>query len=274
MPFAEVNSIQLHYQVFGDGPPLVFAHGAGGNHLSWWQQVSQFSDSFRVITFDHRGFGLTRSDSGIPTPAEFIADLLGLLDWLEIDRAALVGQSMGGVTVAGLATEHPERVAALVLAASSSGFQPAGHVPPPAVLYAGLKLENAGPASRNMPIARPELAASQEFQAEHPDLWCLLKQISALNSVPFRDLLNGLGSFQIEPDAIVAAGIPTLVLTGSHDVLVPPVLARGVAERISGAKYAEIPDAGHSSYFEQPAAFNRTVLDFLKTAKFYCPEPT
>ncbi|MBI1312065.1 alpha/beta fold hydrolase [bacterium] len=268
MPYADLNGLRLYYEVSGAGPPVVFAHGAGGNHLSWWQQVPEFAESYQVITFDHRGFGLTQCRAAAPAPADLIADLLGLLDWLEIERAALIGQSMGGVTVAGLATEYPERVAALVLSASSSGFRPAGNVPSPSQLYAGLNLKNAGPDSGNMPIARSDLAATPEFQASYPARWFLLNQISALNSVAFPDLLPGLGSFQIEPDAIVKSGIPTLVLTGSHDVLVPPVLARGIAKRISGATYAEIPGAGHSAYFEQPAAFNRTVLKFLEAAVF------
>lgn len=264
MPYAELNGIRLYYEVFGAGLPIVFVHGAGGNHLSWWQQIPEFSNSFKVVTFDHRCFGLSTRDGAAPHTSDLITDLLGLLDWLKIERAVLVGQSMGGVTVAGLATEHPERVAALVLAASSSGFRPAGNVPPPSELYAGLNLKSAGQASCNMPIARPELAASPEFQASRPSLWFLLNQISALNSVSFPDLLVGLGSFHIEPDAIVASEIPTLVITGSHDPLVPPILAQGIAERITGAEYAEIPDAGHSSYFEQPVAFNRTVIEFLK----------
>lgn len=268
MPHADVNGIRLYYEVYGTGPAIVFAHGAGGNHLSWWQQVPEFSRSFQVITFDHRGFGLTQSTGDVPVPSDFVADLLELLNWLEVDRAALIGQSMGGVTVAGLATAHPDRVAGLVLSASSAGFRPAESVPPPSQLYAGLNLKSAGPESRNMPIARVDLAASADYQANNAAGWFLLNQIRALNSVRFLDLLPGLGSFHIEPDTIIESAIPTLVLTGSLDVLVPPVLARGVAERISGSEYAEISDAGHSSYFERPDEFNRVVRRFLGDLSF------
>ena len=116
-----------------------------------------------------------------------------------------------------------------------------------------------------MPIARPDLATAADFEQRDARRAFLLRQISALNSICFTDLLPGLGSFQIEPDIIIRHAIPTLVVTGALDPLVPPVLARGIAERITGAEFAEIANAGHSSYFEQPDEFNRVVQQFLNT---------
>src|SRR5271156_2946347 len=115
MPFAPVNGVELYYESYGDGPPLVFAHGAGGNHLSWWQQLPVFASRFRCVTFDHRGFGFSRDVPDSPGPRAFGDDLRGLLDHLGIDRANLVSQSMGGWTNAAFAVAHPERVRTLAL---------------------------------------------------------------------------------------------------------------------------------------------------------------
>ena len=98
MPYAPINGTQMFYESHGEGPAMVFAHGRGGNHLSWWQQVAAFNDRFRCITFDHRGWGLTAGADGVPDREGFVNDLAALLDYLEIDRAVLVAQSMGGVT--------------------------------------------------------------------------------------------------------------------------------------------------------------------------------
>src|SRR5438270_8622571 len=105
MPLAQVNGIELYYEIHGDGPGLVLAHGAGGNHLSWWQQVPVLSRHFRCVTFDHRGFGSSRDVPGGPGAEAFIEDLRQLLDHLGIDRVALMAQSMGGWTSLGFANK-------------------------------------------------------------------------------------------------------------------------------------------------------------------------
>ena len=122
MPYGEINGTQMFYESHGDGPAIVFAHGRGGNHLSWWRQVTAFQGHYRCVTFDHRGWGLTDGASGQPEPATFVADLEALLDHLEISRAVLVAQSMGGVTSLGFALAHPERVAGLVLGDTTGGI--------------------------------------------------------------------------------------------------------------------------------------------------------
>src|SRR3981081_4918068 len=120
MPTARINGVDLYYEIHGAGPTVVLSHGVGSNHLHWWQQVPVWSKHLQVITFDHRGFGLSMDDGrGL---SAFVDDLIGLLDHLEIRRTALVGQSMGGFTVAGVASRQPERISALVLSSSSAGL--------------------------------------------------------------------------------------------------------------------------------------------------------
>jgi len=111
----------IFHEFHGEGPAIVFAHGVGGNHASWYQQVPLFSGAYRVITFDHRGFGRSADDEH-KGRAGFVDDLKELLDALEIDKACLVGQSMGGGTVVGFAARYPERVSALVVSDSLFGI--------------------------------------------------------------------------------------------------------------------------------------------------------
>src|SRR5579862_3153716 len=116
MAWASVNGIELYYELHGEGETVVFAHGAGGNHLSWWQQVPFFQQRYTCVTFDHRGFGRSIDARPIEQRPRFDEDLAALIDHLELADARLVAQSMGGWTCLGYAVTHPERVRALVMA--------------------------------------------------------------------------------------------------------------------------------------------------------------
>src|SRR5438093_10510914 len=122
MPTAEINGIQLYYEEYGSGIPIVFAHGAGGNHVSWWQQVPVLSRHYRCITFDHRGWGLSLDidDTG---PAAFLKDLTSFVDHLRLEKPFLVAQSMGGLTCLGLAVRNPAPVPAPVTANTFAGMR-------------------------------------------------------------------------------------------------------------------------------------------------------
>src|SRR4029078_1542247 len=123
MPFAAINGIELYYESHGEGPALVFAHGAGGNHLSWWQQIPVFSKRFRCITFDHRAFGRSVDGAGDDKKGRRGSHdaLRALLALLEIDEVRIVAQSMGGRTAVGFSLLNPGRCKALVLAGTTSG---------------------------------------------------------------------------------------------------------------------------------------------------------
>ena len=121
MPRFEHNGASLYYEVHGEGPWLAFAHGAGGNALSWWQQVPAFSLHRRCLVYDQRGWGRSTCP-GTPDPADFAGDLAALLDHLGVEQTALVGQSMGGWTVLGCALLRPHRVTHLLLAGTLAGL--------------------------------------------------------------------------------------------------------------------------------------------------------
>ena len=100
-------AFELYHEEHGEGPAVVFAHGAGGTHMSWWNQIPTFSQHYRCITYSQRGFGFSPDVAGGPGRGAFVEDLRGLLDNLGIERASLVGQSMGGRSVLGFAAAYP-----------------------------------------------------------------------------------------------------------------------------------------------------------------------
>src|SRR5712664_4892480 len=111
------DGFRLYYEdTGGAAPTVVFLHGAGGNHLSWWQQVPAFAEEYRCVTMDQRGFGQSPDVAGGPGPAALATDALALLDHLGIAQAAMVAQSMGGWAAVGAAVQAPERFWAIVLA--------------------------------------------------------------------------------------------------------------------------------------------------------------
>src|SRR5215472_8596264 len=117
MAFMVKDGFRLYYEdTGGAGPTLLFLHGAGGNHLSWWQQVPVFAEEYRCITVDQRGFGQSPDVSGGPGPGALGSDALALLDYLGIEQAAVVAQSMGGWAAVGAGVHAPRRFWAIVLA--------------------------------------------------------------------------------------------------------------------------------------------------------------
>jgi 3-oxoadipate enol-lactonase len=247
MPKAQVNGIELYYEVHGDGPAVVFAHGAGGNHLSWWQQVPVFARQYRCVIFDHRGFGQSLDVPNGPGSQAYVNDLKGLLDHLKIDRASLVAQSMGGRTCLGFTLEHPDRVQALVMADTTGGFGDAR--------MAQLRAEGEAIMAEPNP---PPRTYARHFPQEQPAQAFLYEQIRALN--PPRLEVSVLGP---TAEQVRALHTPTLLIVGEHDVIAPPSIMKMFQSYIPHARLAEVAGAGHSVYFEKPQEFNRIVLEFF-----------
>ncbi len=252
MSKADINGIEMHYQEFGEGDAIVFCHGAGGNLLSWWQQIPYFSRDYRCVTIDHRGFGRSLDTAEAPGRSMFVEDLRALLDHLGIDSAHLVAQSMGGWTCLGLTVEHPERVKSLVMADTPGGV-------------AEPELQQAFTAFRKAQAATEEIgvrALGRAFQERNPNLANLYLQISRTNPprVPFGT--EGLSGGPMAAD-LAKVTTPTLFIVGEDDDITPAHIIEMAAGYIPGAKLLPVPSAGHSVYFERPDVFNFEVERFL-----------
>lgn len=255
MPYAPVNAARLYYEQYGQGDDVVFLHGAGGNHLSWFQQVPAFAARYRVTLYDARGWGLSRGEAA----GRFVfgTDLVALLSHLGIERAHVVAQSMGGRAVAGLARLAPHRIRSLVLCGTTAGATNDR--------IRALQDELAGERGDG---SLRDHALAPGFEEAHPELATLYRQIAALNPPRRRGLLGRpppsyRGSMH---ETLAATGAPILFVVGEHDRITSPAMIREASALIPGSRVVEFEGAGHSAYFEQAARFNETVLAFLAQA--------
>ncbi|MEO8603729.1 MAG: alpha/beta hydrolase [bacterium] len=261
MPVVARAEASLYYEVHGDGPTLVLAHGAGGNTLAWWQQVPHFARHHRVVVFDHRGFGRSSCAPEHAQARHFADDLAAILDAADAGRCALVCQSMGGWTGMQFALAHPTRVAGLVLSGTPAGILT------PKVLQALTEIAAAAAAQLQAPPwNHPHPALAADIFTRDPARGFLYAQIAALNP-PAALAHVGLQEVMIDPASLVGWSIPTMLVGGSHDRLFAPDVLREVAAALPGAHFTEIPTAGHSPYFETAAAFNGAVEQFLASLR-------
>ena len=257
MPFAPVNGMQLYHEVhgpeIGGAPVVVFAHGAGGNHLSWWQQVPHFREAFTCVTFDHRAFGQSADTTGAGGGA-FVDDLRGLLDHLGIERAHLVAQSMGGWTCLGFALKYPERVAKLVMSDTHGGLRGPGI--------------DMGAARAALPALPPGVhpGLGARAYAEQPTLAFLYQQISDLNPARSPEALGVLLRSAGAPTVAELEGFatPTLFIIGEEDASIPAPVLEAAAKLVPGAVVERFPQSGHSVYFERAERYNEVVQAFIR----------
>lgn len=254
MPFAAINGIRLHYETAGSGPALVFAHGAGGNQISWWQQLPYFSRNYRCVSFDHRAFGRSEDLEEGPGRRAFADDLRELLGLLGIERCAIVAQSMGGRTAVGFSVRNPRRVGALVLAGTTGG-----------AVNDDLRKKQA--AYRSGPMGSLSLArraVSPRLRKERPDLAYLYRLIGRLNPARPKEFLAPIPGYRgSSAEALTKLGVPIMFLVGEEDAVTPAAFIRLAHEQVPGSRYEVVPEAGHSAYFERADEFNARVERFL-----------
>jgi pimeloyl-ACP methyl ester carboxylesterase len=260
----EYDGGALAWESAGEGPDVVFLHPGLWDGRTWDEQFGVFSRTYRVLRFDFRGYGR----SSRPEPGQsysHVDDFAAVMDAASIERAALVGCSMGGSTAIDFALEHPSRVSALVLAASGLNAFDDRLTPQE---EAELELLNA-------PVAEAMEAGDME-RAERARLriWAPLgaedeagRRISEIAFDNIHEMtMDESGRRDISPPAIERLEqikAPTLVLPADKDPLVFRRLSAILAERIPDARLVQIPQTDHVVNMRRPAEFNRVVLRFL-----------
>lgn len=252
----------LHYTLSGHGPVVVFAHGLGGNHRSWWQQVPYFAQRYTCLNFSHRGFAPSRDDvTGQPSPQRFADDLTRLLDHLDFERVAIVAQSMGGWTAMEFALSAPDRLTSLVLSGSTGTLRHPG--------LASLGATGGDPMIRRLRARGVHPAAGHRMAREQPELHRLFVDIDHSSGKWDRDAARtALDAMRVrDPDELRAVRCPVLALVGAEDVVCPPANVEILASGPLRVSVSTVPRAGHSVYFERSAKFNEIVRNFLRDAE-------
>ncbi len=258
MPFATVNGIKLNYKVEGSGEPLVMIMGLGANRSAWSSQIPFFKKHFRILTFDNRGVGKSDKPEGPYTIRTMADDTVKLMDHLEIEKAHVLGVSMGGMIAQELAINYPERISKLVLACTFSvKNDTSGDTPEQAGLL------DLSPAK--MAAAMVKLAANKPVNRFIYGTVAMIQSVFMGTSAR-EGLKNQIGACNIHNtlDRLSSIKSPTLVLVGTQDRLVKPVSSEVIAQNIPGATLVKIDGGSHMFYMENKTSFNQKVLDFLK----------
>lgn len=254
MGFARSDGAEIYYEVHGDGNPVLFVHGSGGHHAAWWQQVPPLTASgYAVVTMDLRGFGRSTSVGEEYDSLEFPGDILAVLDDAGIERAVLVGQSIGASAALKVAVANPTRVAGVVLAHSLGGIDN----PELAELVKADRAE-----AEKLPVL--DRLMSKQFQQGNPEMTFLFRQMGTFNRAKMQDLRNlTVGGPTLE--TLASLDVPICLLAGEKDAVVSPRTIRRAHELIKGSVLEMVEGAPHSMYWEAPDLFNRALERFLKS---------
>jgi pimeloyl-ACP methyl ester carboxylesterase len=248
-----VGDIELDYERSGSGPPLLMIMGMSGTSLHWGEALlSDLRRDFDVIAYDHRGVGASsRLPDGAVTIAEMAEDAAALIDALELDRANVMGISMGGMIAQELALAHPEKIAALTLGCTYCGG-PGSALAAPADIQGLAEAMMSGDRQRAI-RAGWEINVSPAF-ADDPRAWAEFQEIAARRAVAVPVVMAQMQACTAHDtnDRLPGLEAPTLVIHGTLDRLLPVANGRLIASRIPGSRLEILEDIGHMFFWERP----------------------
>ncbi len=264
MPLANLEGITLYYETYGDGneQALLLINGLGSDHREWLYQLPDFKKHFRVIIYDNRGTGLSDTPPGPYTTSQMADDAARLLDFLEIDKAHVLGVSMGGLIAQMVAAIHPERVNRLVLACTAFGGEESIK-PSPEVMAAFASFDENDPEGSVRRLV-PYLYSEKFIKSGNPEIERFVRyavskkqnkegyafQLAAISSHSSFGLLKSIMA-------------KTLVITGTEDAVIPPENSEILAEKIPDARLEYVEGGPHRFFAENHREFNEKVLRFL-----------
>ena len=255
------DGVEIAYERVGEGPPLVFAHGAATDARLWRPQLAALADEFTVVAWDEPGAGRS---SDVPSRfglADYAGCLAALIEALGLGPAHVAGISWGGTVVQELYRLHPDLVATLVLADTYAGWK--GSLPPAEVSarVKGAYQALAAPAEE----FDPERALPGWFAGDPPAEFLPLLEGMAADVRP-QNVRTALGVMAEvdQRDLLPRIAVPTLLIWGQLDARSPLSVARQFEQAIPDTKLVVIPGAGHVSNLEQPGPFNDAVREFCR----------
>ena len=265
--YLERPDCRLYYEVTGAGPAMVFAHGLGSNHMTWWQQIPYFAARYTCVAFSHRGYPPGSEIAGGPDPKDYAGDLAALIDRLQFDDVRLIAQSMGGVSALEYMFSPDHRCRALVLTSTCGTIQKSA-IPLPDPQRLATWQREAAQARADMQRRGIAPPAGERMAREQPELHFLYKEIANASAAFDREALRARNAAIAtrSPQLLRSFRTPTLFITGGEDTTYPPFLSDALAELMPNARVEQVADAGHSVYFQRAARFNTLVDRFLNAA--------
>src|SRR5687767_1277096 len=256
--FVDVNDGRLYYETAGQGDAVVLLHGGFGDRRMWDDHFERFARDFRVVRYDHRGFGRSPAATGAYSAVD---DVLRLLDHLGIARAHLVGNSMGGGVALDFARVHPERTARVVVAASGANGYPVAEADVESVLSVFRAAQAEGlERAAGMWLDHPMVAVTSREAALRPRLWAMISENRGVFG------MRHWPEDQLEPTTyaqLQEIQAPTLFILGDRDIQLVRLVATESAHRMPHAELRVIPGADHLPQMTHPAEFAALVLEFL-----------
>ena len=267
-----MDGTRIRYIDAGAGPAVVLIHGFAASMYAWRHTIPPLvAAGYRVVAFDDRGFGFSDRPATGYANADYVRLVVALLDTLRIPDAVLIGHSMGGEIAAEVALAHPERVRALALI-DAAGWE----VHWPLLLRAARWRISGSIASgvrgRNLTarILRSMYADASKVTEQDIDQY-----YAPVGAPDYGQALRGVlrdYRFDALRGRLSAIQVPTLLLWGTDDQLIPPAVGRRMAAELPRAAFVLVPRAGHAAPEEQPEAVNRLLLTFLKEGLPRVPE--
>jgi 3-oxoadipate enol-lactonase len=265
MAEVQAGDVKLYYEVHGHGEPLLMIMGLGSSSAVWDPElVTELGTHFQTIIYDNRGTG--RSDKpAIKYSLEmFAGDAVALLDALKIERAHVFGVSMGGMIAQELALQHAPRLQTLTLGCTTCGGKHA--IPPPASSLKLLTAPRDGASAEELVRRAWQLQYPQEYIEHHrAELEAEIPRLLEYPTPPSSYMRHLEATYGLKTyDRLPEIKTPTLVVTGEEDVLIPARNSEIIAERIPGARYHAIQDAGHAFFNQYPDELIHVFVPFAR----------
>lgn len=264
MPQIKSNGINIHYEEQGSGDPLLLIMGFTVSAVGWHWNIPTFAQHFRTIAFDNRGVGQSDKPDIPYSMAMFADDTAGVLDALNIDRAHVFGISMGGMIAQEFTLRYPQRVKTLTLGCTNCGG-PNNILPKDPDVLNMLGNINAVEV-QEAALAMTKVAVTRWFMQRHMDVLLELNQLSAQHPTPKHGMVQQMQAILGHDtyERLPQIKVPTLVITGKEDGLVPPENSVTLAQRIPNADLVLLSNASHLFNIELPEATAEAIIGFIR----------
>lgn len=268
MPTIETNGIETHYEDEGEGPPIVFVHGATSDRQLWRPVVDRLNDDYRCITYDVRGHGRTGgSDRNTYSVELFADDLAALVDELDLEKPVLCGLSLGGVIAQTYAVRHPDGLEAMVVSGSvSPELSGVGErflrITMQRILAPPIKLVGYQRILSTLTWIQLRIFG-EDAAGDLDEIERIRDEEYEMSTDEFLKLMAALRRYYSNGIPLESIEVPSLVLVGEHEPDMANHHQRILEERVPNVQTDEIPDAGHNAHVDNPEWFAERVREFL-----------